>query len=129
MNMTQEEIEQLTPRQLKDYIRRGIITVMTDTKLPTTKEETPEYQQNAALAGQPIHVSAAARRYDIPQPTISRWVKLNYIKVLGMQGNKKMLDWADVAYCAAVYKKRQADGAQGKWLFDENGLPYVPETR
>jgi len=110
------DLEKLSPTQLKSLISRGILRVM---------EETPEYKKHAALRGQPIHVSQAAREYDIPHPTISRWVKKGYIKTLGKDGNKLLLDWSYVAYCAEVYKTRKG---KGKWIFDENGLPYTPET-
>jgi len=119
------DLENLTPTQLKALVKRGILRVMENYPIPTTIEETPEYQKHAALRGQPIHISQASREYDIPSRTISRWVEKGYIPKLGTDGNKLLLDWSYVAYCAEVYQTRKG---QGKWVFDENGLPYIPET-
>ena len=118
-------LENLTGREIKNLIQRGILEVMESQPIPTKKEETPEYKKHKHLKGKPIHLSGAARKYDVPLVTISQWVKKGYISVMGMDKNKKMLDEADVAYCAEVRKNRQG---QGKWLFDESGLPYTPET-
>lgn len=123
--MTKKEIENLTPAQLKDFINRGILQVMQKQTIPQKIEDTPEYKKNAKLKGQPIHLSEASRKYDIPKSTISRYVKLGIIKTLGKDGNKIILDHSYVAYVNAVMQSRP--GA-GKWLFDQDGLPYTPET-
>lgn len=69
------------------------------------------------LQGQVIGVNQAADKYDVPGPTISRWVKKGFIRVLGSRlvpgGFQKLLDESDVAYCVAVYK---TDPGQGKWF-------------
>jgi predicted site-specific integrase-resolvase len=92
---------------------------------PTPKEELPEYQKYAHLKGVSIWLSEAARTYRIPLVTISQWVKKGVIKSLGMEGNKVLLDGADVAYCAEIYHRREG---QGKWLFNRDGTPYKPKT-
>lgn len=92
-------------------------------KPPTRIEETPEYKQVQSLAGKPIHISEAARKYKIPQPTISRYIQKNIIRVIGKDGNKILLDEAYVAYAKIVIRRRKA--GQGKWMFDANGLPYL----
>ncbi|MBC8253286.1 MAG: hypothetical protein H8E35_04575 [Ardenticatenia bacterium] len=74
------------------------------------------------LRGRTIGVAEAAREYGISIPTIARWVKLGYIGKLGQDGQKYLLDLADVAYCADVY--RQQGGSQGKRIFDREGYPY-----
>jgi len=89
------------------------------------KEDLPEYQKHAHLKGTPIWIAKAARDYRIPHPTILRWVKAGYIKQLGSNGNKVLVDEADVAYCSEIYKKR---GRQGRVLFNEDGTPYKPKT-
>lgn len=81
----------------------------------------PEYKQYDHLANTPISMGEAARKYDVPTPTISRWVKRNYIKVLGLDGQKKLLSEQDAAYCADVYHQ---NNGQGKWLFSPDGTPY-----
>ncbi len=89
------------------------------------KEDLPEYQMHADLKGKPIWIAKAARDYQIPHPTILRWVKAGYIKQLGLSGNKVLVDEADVAYCSEIYKKR---GKQGRILFNSDGTPYKPKT-
>ncbi len=88
---------------------------------PTPKEQLPEYKKHKHLKGVPIWISEAGRKYDILQVTISKWVKAGYIKTLGMNGNRVLVDEADVAYCAEIYHQR---GGQGKWLFNPDGTPY-----
>jgi hypothetical protein len=90
------------------------------------KEDLPEYKKFAHLTGQSIWLSEAARFYDIPQRTISRWVQMGIIKKLEPSGNKVMIDQADMAYCAEIYHSRQTK--QGRRLFEKNGLPYKPKT-
>jgi len=43
------------------------------------------------------------------------------IHQLGKEGRKTLLDEADVAYCAGVYRQ---NSGQGKWAFDDAGRPY-----
>ncbi|MGB9899147.1 MAG: hypothetical protein ACPLTO_14655, partial [Thermanaerothrix sp.] len=57
--------------------------------------------------------------------TIIRWVKCGYIKQLGVDRNKVLIDEADIAYCSEIYKKR---GRQGRVLFNPDGTPYKPKT-
>ncbi len=64
----------------------------------------------AHLAGRPIGIGEAARKYNISQPTISRWKDKGYIKVLQQLGQKILLDEADVAYMAAWYKSNPGRG-------------------
>jgi len=106
-------------------VTRGILGVMKNQDIPTTKEETPEYQQYKHLAGKPIHISEAAREYDIPQPTISRWVTYGIISQIGKEMNRILIDQADMAYCAYIKKNNPG---QGKRLFNSNGTPYVKQT-
>ena len=83
------------------------------------------------LRGQKISMSEASRKYSTPEITIphqnfSRWAKTGYIKVLE-RGWKVLLDEADVAYCAAVFKAKYNfyDGQMiGVPVFGEDGRPY-----
>ena len=95
---------------------------------PLRKEDLPEYQQFAHLADETTWVSEAARDYDVPHPTLSQWASKGFIDIVGMDGNKKLLNLQDVAYCAFVYQKFQEEGTQGRRMFDDNGLPYKPQT-
>lgn len=117
-----KQIEKLSPTELKSLVERGIIRVTMDNgKLPTTIEETPEYKKFKRLKGKKIHVAAASRKYDVPHPTISRWVKKGFIPVIGKEGAQKLLlDESFVAYCAHIYCL--APGS-GRWAFTKDGLP------
>lgn len=86
------------------------------------KEDRADYQELASLAGQGIHISDAARKYGIPQQTISRWVARKWIAVLSHQGRKTIIDERDIAWYARYYK--EVHGGQGKWVFTPNGIPY-----
>lgn len=90
-----------------------------------SKEDLPEYKKHIHLKGNPIWISEAARRYNIPAPTLTRWVKAGYIKRLRVDGNKIIVDEADVAYCHEIHKKY---GKQGRILFSSDGTPYKPKT-
>ena len=89
------------------------------------KEDLPEYKKFADLADETIWVSKAAREYDIAHQTISGWIKSGYIRKMGMQGNKRLLNAQDMAYCAEVYKFRKG---QGKRIFVQDGMPCTPKT-
>ena len=89
------------------------------------KEQLPEFIKHAHLKNMPIWISNAARKYDIPNPTIVRWVAKGIIRRLGTDKNKVLIDQADMAYCAEIY---HAHRGQGKWLFNHDGTPYVPRS-
>lgn len=93
---------------------------------PLRKEDLPEWKKHAHLKGTPIWISEAERKYGIANPTIWRWAKSGIIARLGMDGNKALIDEADMAYCAEIYHSR--DTKQGRRLFDSNGLPYKLKT-
>jgi hypothetical protein len=54
------------------------------------------------LEGQPIHLSQAARKYDLSTANLTHWRQRDLIKTLGKQGNKIMLNEKDVAYIRLV---------------------------
>ena len=120
---------------LLDHIRQGTVHAVRvdgviavrqeDAAQLTPKEQLPEYKKHAHLRGIPIGLKAAATKYGIPHQTVSRWVRLGYIRCLGREGRKTLIDQADIAYCAEVYRKR---GGQGRWLFNRDGTPYIPKT-
>ncbi len=82
-------------------------------------------EQFEHLRGQGLGIAEASRKYGIPQPTLSRWSKAGYIERIGREGQKVLIDEADVAYCAAVYQMQ--GGGPGKRIFDKNGRPYCPK--
>jgi len=85
------------------------------------KEAQPEYQVNAGLQGVPISINEAGRKYKLNTSTLTRWMQRGLIRQLGKDGRKTLLDEADVAYCAGVYRQ---NSGQGKWAFDDAGRPY-----
>jgi excisionase family DNA binding protein len=91
---------------------------------PTPKEELPEYKRFKKLKGNPIWLSEAERKYGIAYETILKWANKGIIKKLGMQGNKLLVDEADVAYCKVVYDR--IGGSQGKRIFNGDGTPFTP---
>jgi hypothetical protein len=90
------------------------------------KEDLPEYKKFEHLAGQAIWVSKAARKYGIPQKTVSRWLERALIKSIGKDKNRILLDEQDVAYCADIYNKRKG---QGRWIFNPDGTPYTQKDQ
>jgi predicted site-specific integrase-resolvase len=98
--------------------------VVRESTIPTKyfpkKEDLPEYKKHAKLKGMTIWISEAARKYDIPNPTITRWVKAGIITTLGWDRNKRLINEQDVAYCAEIYTKHKG---QGKWIFNDDGTP------
>jgi len=118
-----------TPTQLEKLNKRQLLSMLEDGKLiimyRESKEDRPEWQNVKHLQGVGIHLSEAARKYSIALGTISRWVKRGLISVLGYDGNKTILNEADVAYLKEIYKTR---GGRGKRVFGDDGLPYIPKT-
>ena len=91
------------------------------------KENLALYQKFEHLGSKPISVSAASRKYNVPHPTISRWSKRGYIKRLGRDGRKVLLDEQDVAYCVAVYEDQ--NGGRGRQVFYPNGVPHTKQEK
>jgi hypothetical protein len=77
----------------------------------------------AHLENHPISMGAAARKYDLTQPSISRWAKAGYIRFLhrGGHGKPTLIDESDVAYAKELVKLHQA--GQGKQGFTPEYLP------
>jgi len=119
--LSQDMLERLSKRDLLNMIEHGKLIIM----YKESKEDRPEWQKVKHLQGVGIHLSEAARKYSIALSTISRWVKRGLISVLGYDGNKTILDEADVAYLNEIYKSR---GGRGRRVFGDDGLPYIPKT-
>ena len=127
-NLRPTDLGKLSKSQLISYVERGILEVMIKPPVATMaqirKEDLPEYKKHAHLAGVGIHVREASRKYGVPHPTISRWVQRGIIRVIGQEANRVLIDEADTAYCVEVWR---ANRGSGRWLFDENGLPYTAQ--
>jgi len=79
----------------------------------------------AHLEGQPITVSEAARKYGVPRQTIHTWTKRGHVEALPITSTKsKVINEADVAFCAAIYHVRKPYGSRAP-LLDEDGQPYL----
>lgn len=71
-------------------------------------------QENySELEGRPIRVTEAAERYDIPQGTLSRWVKANYIRVLERGPKILLLNEADVARARDITRRLEMRKGRG----------------
>jgi len=97
--------------------------VVSDTALDQakTKEQIID-EKFRHLQGRALSMSESSRKYGIAHPTVYRWVKKGYIKRLGREGTKVLIDASEMAYCAEVY--RLEGGRQGKRIFDRDGNPY-----
>jgi len=77
------------------------------------------------LIDQPITITEASEKYNIPGSTIREWIPLEYVHIINSGGYPMKLDESEIAYCAEVYHERKASGIRsGAPLLDENGLPY-----
>jgi predicted site-specific integrase-resolvase len=95
-------------------------------KASLRKEDTLEYKKFEHLKGHAIWLSQAERKYGVRNQTIFGWVQRGFIKKLGKEGNKVLIDEADVAYCVEIYRRSMSK--QGRRIFDKQGLPYKPKT-
>ncbi len=104
----------------------GDVIVSEDSvKEKVRKEDLPEYQEHAHLAGTPIWLSEAERKYGIDNSTLYRWMKAGIITFMYKDGYRTYVDEADVAYCAEIHRKY---GKQGRKLFNPDGTPYRAKT-
>lgn len=127
------QIMQVSEQALKQLALNGNIrTIMlssTGTLLVNAKDlrtklsikDQPEYSQFSQLAGTPISMSEAQRRYGVLQSTISRWVRDGLIDKIRQEGRQVMIDEAQVATAATIYK---SNGGRGSWVF-KSGKVYT----
>jgi predicted site-specific integrase-resolvase len=82
------------------------------------------------LRGHGIGVREAAKKYEVDVGTLSGWIKAGHIQTITKnykRGQKKLIDEADIAYCAAVYKEKYNfynGRLSGVRIFDAQGNPY-----
>jgi len=66
----------------------------------------------ASMAGkkkdEAISLSEAARRYGVPQPLLSRWVKWGLIRFFGREGKEYRVSAEDVRRLADIYHEVKA---------------------
>lgn len=99
------------------------------TPIPSSisKEELPEYRKYLHLKGVPIWLRKAENDYGIPLSTLQRWVKRGIIAIIGQESNRLLIDEADVAYCAEIYRT-YSGRVRGRRLFNSTGTLYKPKT-
>lgn len=85
---------------------------------PVKKEDLPEYRKYAHLKGVGIGIAEASRKYGLNFSTLRRWTLRSVIARIGQDGQKILIDEADVAYAATLYRKR-GGGKQGKRIFQK----------
>jgi predicted site-specific integrase-resolvase len=90
------------------------------------KEDLPEYKKHARLRGKQIGIAEAARKHNVAVSTVHRWVTRGYITRLGQEGQKVLIDEADVAYCVEIY--RAYGSRPRRRLFNDDGTPYVAKS-
>ena len=82
-------------------------------------------QQYQHLANNEITYTDAVNQYGINYTTLRNWCKRGFIKVIS-SSVPKTLDEEDVAYCAAIFKKRKELGCWIGWpLLDGRGKPNL----
>jgi hypothetical protein len=84
------------------------------------KEDYPEHKKYWKLEGVPIHISKAARKYDISEPTLINYIQRGFIEVIGKDKNKILMDEQDVAYCDEILNKY---GGKGRKAINDDGTP------
>jgi len=81
----------------------------------------------AHLEGVPITVSEAAKKYGVPRPTITSWLRRYrpFINLL-RPGYRSEYNEADIAYLVAIYQTRRSHGIpSGTPLIDKEGKPNL----
>lgn len=68
------------------------------------------------LRGNLLGIGEAARKYQVNSTTISRWVAQGQLEVKGSEGQKKLVNEADVAYLVELGRAKKM--RPGKKVFD-----------
>jgi len=97
----------------------------------TPKETLPEYQQFAHLKPNFIGMREAARKYKVPVTTLHTWVKKGAILIESKpQKYKRLVNEADVAYCAYVYHRKKKNKKSSRSpTFNADGTPFKPKSQ
>lgn len=103
----------------------GTIAVAEGDVREATKHQSQRESIRASVAhldGQPIGIGEAARKYELTAQSVSRWARAGYIRILGREGQKVLLNEADVAYAKAI-TMRTGGVRQGKAVFTTDFVP------
>jgi len=103
-------------------------------KLSVTKQpDVPQYATKTEwleaeykdLVGQPITLSEAAQKYDVPRSTITSWVdRSNYLDPLDPNAYPATFNEAEIAALVDIYSQRRAINSKAP-LLNSAGLPYI----
>lgn len=104
-NVLQVAEDQGKPQEFIDELRTLIPAILAD------KQKRKRQPREPAPEGG-ISICAASRKYDIPHPTICRWVKLKYITVIKPTDYETFIDEARMSVLARAY---HSDPRQGSW--------------
>lgn len=131
--MAQNNKESLTPTALLSLLTNlppgskleleilpsGAVAVSEDT--PKTKEQLIE-EKYAPLKGVGITISEAVKRYGVPDGAIRGWIYSSRdVNFVNETVYPKLVDEAEVALCADIYKERKKTGTAGLRYFDLDG--------
>ena len=114
-HLTTEQIHRMGLTSLIDLVKTGMLTVIVSDEMISIEVSQNMPDEFKPLAGVPIHIGAAARKYQIANQTITRWVQRGLVRIMGYAGQKKLIDEAEIAWRASEYKKR--GGGQGKQIY------------
>lgn len=91
-------------------------------KIAETRDKLRE--QVGYLDGQPIGMSEGARKYGLEYPTISRWAKAGYIRIIERKGpgREVLVNEADVKYAKLLTEHRGK--RRGKRVFTPEYVPH-----
>jgi len=103
-------------------------------KLSVTKQpDVPQYATKTEwleaeyknLIGQPITLSEAAQKYDVPRSVLESWYyRSKYISPLDGNAYPKTFNEAEIASLADIYSQRRKVGSKAP-LINSDGLPYL----
>ena len=106
VNLSTKDLNQLALLgKIKSVMMKGQILLRESDVMALQPEE-----NYSDLSGKPISIGEASRRYQINQQTISRWKDKGYIKVIGKEKNRILLNEADIARMADWYHSRPGKG-------------------
>lgn len=99
----------------------GVI-IVTDDAPKKSKSQLLE-ENYAHLKGVGITISEAADKYGVPRSIVRTWVyRTNDVGFVNEASYPRLVDEAEVALCAGIYKKRKQAGIIGIPYFDDDGF-------
>lgn len=107
--LTPKQIDKLSEHELREIAKMGTLSVMQT--IGEFYMNTPSREEFKHLTGE-IHLSEAARKYNLAKVTIRQWISSGLLDYVGQTKNRKLLREKDIAYLAARF--RALGGSQGK---------------